>query len=427
MTFPIRFALILFTIWPMVGMAAADDDRLHMLVFGSDVCPHCEAQKPFIHALDESYEELAVTRFEVRRDADTQARFRAVAAAHGVAADSVPAVFVGGRVWIGDSGMIRREISSHVEHCLEHGNCPDSRDLDQRLDTAAMTRDSIGFDVPWLGTIDLMVQPVTVSTALIAFVDGFNPCSLWVLTILLALVIHSGSRQRILVVGLTFLTVTAAIYGMFIAGVFGALNLMLMADWIYPVVALFALTFAVVNIKDYFWFQRGISFTIDEKHKPGIYKRIRGLIAEGRSMPALVGATAVMAAGIAFIELPCTAGFPVVWSGIVSGHNIDWLSFAFLLGLYLLIYLSIELAIFVIALTTLRVDRFEERHGRILKLIGGIIMLALAGVLVFAPELMHDIRGALGVFGIALGVTVLILLLHRYLLPRLGVRVGDEW
>lgn len=427
MTFRIRFALILLTIWSMAGMAGADDKRLHMLVFTSDSCPHCEAQKPFIESLDEAYDELAVGRFEVGHNSENRARFREVASAHGVDADSVPAVFVGGRAWIGDSGMIRGQISSHLLHCLEHGNCPDSRNPDQDLDKAAMVSESIAFDVPWVGTIDLMMQPLTVSTALIAFVDGFNPCSLWVLTILLALVIHSGSRQRILVVGLTFLAVTATIYGMFIAGVFGALNLMRMADWIYPVVAFFALIFAVVNIKDYFWFQRGISFTIDEKHKPGIYKRIRGLIADGRSMPALIGATAVMAAGIALIELPCTAGFPVVWSGIVSSHNIDWLFFGFLLGLYLLIYLSIELVIFLTALITLRVDRFEERHGRILKLIGGIIMLALAGVLVFAPELMHDIRGALGVFAIALGVTVLILLLHRYLLPRLGIRVGDEW
>jgi len=247
-----------------------------------------------------------------------------------------------------------------------------------------------------------------------------------VLTILLALVIHSGSRARILAVGLTFLTVTAGIYGMFIIGVFGALHLVLANNWIYWVVAAFALVFAVVNIKDYFWFQRGISFTIDEKYKPGIYRRIRGLISNGRSTPALIGATAMMATGIAFIELPCTAGFPVIWGGIVTSHNVDWPFFAFLLGLYLLIYLAIELIIFLIALTTLRVDRFEERHGRILKLVGGMVMLALAGVLVFAPELMHDMRGALGVFVIALGVTALILILHRYLLPKMGVRIGDE-
>ncbi|MDP2227598.1 MAG: hypothetical protein Q8J78_08995 [Moraxellaceae bacterium] len=427
MSLPIRVALILFTIWSMAGMAATTDDQLHMLAFSSETCPHCEAQKPFIQSLDDSYDQLMISRFEVRRDAVTLARFREVAAAHGVAADSVPAVFVGGRVWIGDSAMIRNQISNHVEYCLEHGNCPDSRALDQQPDDAEKAAGSLPLNLPWGGSIDLMMQPVTVSTALIAVVDGFNPCSLWVLTILLALVIHSGSRLRIFVVGLTFLTVTAAIYGMFIVGVFGALNLMLMADWIYPVVALFALVFAVVNIKDYFWFQRGISFTIDEKHKPGIYKRIRVLLAEGRSTPALIGATALMATGISFVELPCTAGFPVIWSGIVSGHDIEPLTFAVLLGLYLLIYLADELAILCIALTTLRVDRFQERHGRILKLIGGIIMLALAGVLVFAPELIHNIRGALGVFIAASCVTVLILLLHRHLLPRFGVSLGDEW
>jgi len=422
-----RFVMAAFLAVILSGAVSAGDERLHMLVFHSDTCPHCEAQESFIESLEALHPGLSVHRFSVRLVQEDRARFREVAAAHGVGADSVPAVFVGGRGWVGDSNLVRGQIGSYVERCLERGDCPDSRLTDQRIESISTEREAVNLDIPLVGTIDLMMQPVMVATVLIAFIDGFNPCSLWVLTILLALVIHSGSRKRILVVGLTFLTVTAAIYGLFITGLFGALNLMAVASWIYLVVALFALIFAVVNIKDYFWFQRGLSFTIDEKHKPGIYRRIRGLISEGKSTPTLIGATVVMAAGIALIELPCTAGFPLVWSGIVAGHDIGWLFFAFLLGLYLLIYLGIELVIFITALTTLRVDRFEERHGRILKLIGGIIMLALACVLLFAPELMHDVGGVFGVFAIALGVTVVILVLHRYLLPKFGVRVGDEW
>jgi hypothetical protein len=68
-------------------------------------------------------------------------------------------------------------------------------------------------DLPWLGPVDLGLQPLVVSTVLIAFVDGFNPCSIRVLTVLLALVIHSGSRRRILLVGAVYLVVTASIYG----------------------------------------------------------------------------------------------------------------------------------------------------------------------------------------------------------------------
>ncbi|MDZ7789894.1 MAG: hypothetical protein U5L08_05240 [Xanthomonadales bacterium] len=46
-------------------------------------------------------------------------------------------------------------------------------------------------------------------------------------------------------------------------------------------------------------------------------------------------------------------------------------------------------------------------------------MLTLALVLVLAPELMHDVGGAV--------VTVMLMVLHRYVLPKFGIHLGDEW
>ena len=68
------------------------------------------------------------------------------------------------------------------------------------------------------------------------------------LTILLALVIHSGSRKRIMLVGTTFLIVTAAIYGLFIAGVFGSLAFLLaLYLLIYLAIELVIFTAALVS------------------------------------------------------------------------------------------------------------------------------------------------------------------------------------
>lgn len=409
----------------VLALSAGADERLEMLVFVAEGCPHCDAQKPFLEALAADHKGLTVEFFELRQSARNRALFREIAQAYEISAGSVPTVFVGGRSWVGDSRLLRSQIAAHVQHCLQQGGCPDTRNPDGL--SAAPAAEGLSLDVPLLGRVDLMLQPLAVSTALIAFIDGFNPCSIWVLTILLALVLHSGSRRRILIVGLTFLTVTATLYGLFIAGLFGVLDMLSGIGWVYGFVALLALLFAVVNIKDYFYFQRGLSFTIDERHKPGIYRRMRSLIRDGRSTPALIGATAMMAAGIAVIELPCTAGFPVLWSALVSSREVDWPGFALLLLLYLLIYLAIEVLIFVMAVVTMRVDRFEERHGRLLKLIGGMIMLALALVLLLAPELMQDLRATVGVFVVALIATILVILLHRRVLPMFGVRIGDHW
>ncbi len=401
-----------------------------MYVFMSETCPHCRAQKPFLDALDREHPELEILHFEIMTTREHHDLLRAIATAHQVRPGSVPMIFFGGEHWVGDSRQIRSEITRHVEHCLDAG-CPDPRELAGHLleetDVIRPEHADAIIDIPVLGQVDLARQPLLLSTSLIAFIDGFNPCSIWVLTILLALVLHSGSRARVMLVGLTFLVTTAAIYGLFIAGVFSVLAFAAYLPWIYWIVAAFALTFGIVNIKDYFWFKRGFSFTIDDKHKPGIFKGFRDLMTNGRSPLALMGATILMASGIALIELPCTAGFPVIWSGLVSAHGIGLIEFLFLLGIYLLIYLGIELVIFFIAVTRLRIDRFQEHHGRILKLIGGVIMLALAIVLITAPELMSSAGSALLVFFIAFAATGLIYVAHRYLLPRVGIRLGDGW
>jgi hypothetical protein len=415
------------------GEGGADTAGATMYVFVSATCPVCNAQKPFIDSLARQYPGLDVLQMEVMATREHRPLLQALAAAHDVRPGSVPMIFLGGRVWTGDSPQIRAELSAKVETCFTQG-CPDSRDLidigpeQQGPALRPITEDVDAIlDMPLVGKVNLSVQPLLLSTSLIAFVDGFNPCSIWVLTMLLVLVLHSGSRRRVVLVGLTFLFTTALIYGLFIAGVFSILAFASYLPWIYWVVALFALTFGLVNVKDYFWFKRGISFTIDDKYKPGIFKGFRELMMNGRSPLALMGATVVMAAGIALIELPCTAGFPVIWSGLVRAHDVSWMEFLALLGVYLLIYLGIELVIFFIAVVKLRIDRFQESQGRVLKLVGGVIMVALAVVLIAAPELMSQVGPAMGVFVFAFALTGLILLLHRVLLPKVGIRIGDGW
>jgi hypothetical protein len=212
------------------------------------------------------------------------------------------------------------------------------------------------------------------------------------------------------VVGISFLLTTALIYGAFIAGLFNVLAFAFALPWVRWAVALFALGFGLVNIKDYLWYGRGISFSIPEGRKPGLYQRLRRLRQQDMNLPVLIGATVAMAAGIALVELPCTAGFPVVWSGILAERQVGGAGFAALLAVYVLVYLGVELVIFAIAFTTMSLGRMGERHGRALKLLGGVVMVALAGALALRPELMDDLSGTLWLFGSALGLAALILL-----------------
>lgn len=425
-----RFFLIIFLLTLLnQTVAAKTAPELVMDVFWGETCPHCLDQKPFLSELEVRYPQMQIRQHEVWRNRLNRELFQLTAREHGVEAGSVPAVFVDGKAFFGDAPFIRKQIEDVVKSALNRKRQPDDRaagTASARKDAPATkagrespTNSTTTIVVPWLGTIDLIQQPLIFSTVLIAFVDGFNPCSLWVLTLLLGMAIHSGSRKRMLLVGLVFLFTTATLYGAFVAGVFKVLSYVAYLIWVQWLVALFALLFGLVNVKDYFWFKKGISFTISEKHKPGIYQSIRGLLNPERKGLALAGATFVMAAGIALVELPCTAGFPVIWSQLVRSQQVGTMEFLGLLLIYLLIYLSIEIVIFLTALITLKRQKFEEKHGQTLKLIGGMIMIALGVVMIVDPNLMNELTGTLMVFAAALFAAAVIMLVQK-------MRTGSE-
>ena len=395
-------------------------EEVELHFFWREGCGHCDAQKPALERLRAKHP-VQIIAHDVQADPRARAQFVEFADALGFEPRAVPVTVIGDRYWVGFTPALEAQLEEAVLDCLAHG-CPAPG---QRPADDAAPRSPPAIAVPGLGDFDLAGRSLLVSTLIIAFVDGFNPCSLWVLSILLSLVISVRSRARILLVGISFLTITALVYGLFIIGLFQFFALMRWIEGARIVVALFAAFFALVNIKDYFWFKKGLSFTISDKHKPKIYKRIRKILSE-RSAIALVAATATMALGVSLMELPCTAGFPIVWSNMVSAQGVSTGEFAALLGLYLLVYLLDELFVFAAVVITLKKTHMQEKHGRILKLIGGMVMLALALTLLIRPQLMDELSGSLLIFGLAFVGVGVVLLLHRVVLPRFGVVIGSE-
>jgi len=450
------FALIIVLIGlvtaPPSRVSAQDTDATIYLFWGEG-CPYCEIAKEILQEIAEENPRIGYQDFEIYNDLENRALFMMFAMEYGFEPRAVPTIFIGERYWEGFTPDIQKEIESYLNNCLtsvcndlgaeilagtslsltEPTPAPTSTEpvptpIVSEPETQPTQEPVPGqtITLPLIGSIDLSGQSLLVSTLIISFVDGFNPCSLWVLSILLSITLQTKSRKKVLIVGGVFLLTTALLYGLFIAGVFSVLRIISFMGWIQVVVALIALGFALVNIKDYFWYKEGVSFTISDDKKPGIYQRMRGILRHSDSVWQLIGATIVFAAGIALVELSCTAGFPVIWSNILTSQNVETATFVLLLLVYMLIYLLDELGIFLVAVFTLRSSKLEEKHGRVLKLIGGVLMLTLAVVMLVDPTVMNDLTGTLIIFGIAIVATALILLLHRVVLPKFNIKIGSE-
>jgi glutaredoxin/MFS family permease len=415
---------------------AAQQNVVNVYIFEREGCPYCAQALAHLETLAEADPRIVLHVFEISENPEYRELFLTFGEQFGFEPRYVPTIFVGDRYWVGYSDAIQAEMDRKIQQCLGSA-CVDYGGLilqDAGIPVEITPVDpSEGIDsgdflitLPLIGTINLADQSLLFSTILISFVDGFNPCSIWVLSMLLAITLNTRSRKKVLIIGFVFIFVTAFIYALFIGGLFTVFTFIGYVGWIQVIIALVAITFAIVNIKDYFWYQEGISFTISDKKKPGIYKGIRRIMNAEESLWGLVSATVVLAAGVSLVEFSCTAGFPMVWTNLLAVHEITGLAFLGFLLVYMLVYQLDELGIFLVAVFTLRQTKMEEKYGRILKLLGGMLMLTLAVVMLVDPTLMNDIGRSLWVFGTAFGVTALVLLVHRVVLPKFNIRIGSE-
>lgn len=423
-TFLMLFATVSLAVVSTTQPLHAQHEPVIIYIFHGATCPYCRAETQFLEALKAQYPNVNVRDYEVYYDEGNRVYWAQMLAAHGLEPSGVPTTFIGDRYWIGFADSIANQIEAAVITCQQAG-CPDPGigvvpEAVAPLATPPVAAVEAGesalqgetFALPLIGEVSLAGHSLWVNTLLIAAVDGFNPCSLWVISILLALVVHSGSRRKTLIVGLVYLLTTALVYSLFIAGLFSVLSLVSFVGWVQVGVALLALAFAIINIKDFFWYKEGVSLTIADSQKPTIYRAMRNVIAGDKSLPGLVGATAAMAVGVTLFELPCTSGLPVLWTNMIAAQEVPAVTFALLLLLYLVVFLVDELIVFGSVVFTLRVSRFEEKQGRALKLIGGMIMLALAITLLIDPAAMNSLPTSLLVFGAAFVGALIVLVLH---------------
>jgi thiol-disulfide isomerase/thioredoxin len=455
------FALVFFLLSSAQTVRADDGEYpLTIYFFYGEGCPHCAQARPFLESLAKKYPGVTLKSYEVYFNEVNRDFFYQLADRYNIEVSGVPTMFYGEYYLVGYTDDYQSMIEEAVVTCIQNG-CPDyGADIAPLLpnetplttqiptetpvtqetpqptleivptpfsqDSTQYTNPQVPYiiNLPLIGEVDLSQQSLLLSTVLIAAVDSFNPCALWVLSMLLVLTIHTGSRKKVLWIGLVFLTVSAVVYALFIAGLFSVLRITSYLNWIQVILAVITLLFGIINIKDYFFFKEGPSLTISRQKQKGIIQKITAVMDASQSFWAMTGATIILAIGVSLIEFSCTAGFPVVWTNLLTAKQVTGTTFLILLLIYMLIYQIEGIIMFLVAVFSLRAARLEEKHGRILKLVGGALMLSLSLVLLINPVLLNDLGNTLLVFLLALGAAGLILIVHRLILPGLGVRVG---
>jgi uncharacterized membrane protein HdeD (DUF308 family) len=140
-----------------------------------------------------------------------------------------------------------------------------------------------------------------------------------------------------------------------------------------------------LNVKAFFTFGAGPSVVIPEAAKPGIYRQVRR-VNQAENLAGALGAVVFVAVLVNTVELLCTAGFPAIYTRILSLYPLSTWDYYSYLVLYNVAYIVDDSLMLTIAVATLSRRKLQEKGGRWLKLLSGLVMLALGLVLIVEPR-----------------------------------------
>jgi len=374
-------ALVALLLLVTAVQAAADPNRIELFV--REGCPHCAAAEKFMDELGRERPELAIVIRDVQKEPAAMARLQElVQKAGGVA--RVPATYVNGQLIMGYSAeastdkLIRSALAGgkvaggdHASTCEAedalacpssgHGAAPPAEDFSVTLLGRTITLDDVGLPL---------------FSIVLGLLDGFNPCSMWVLLLMISMLAPLNDRKRMLAIAGTFVLVQGiAYYAMMAAWLnfFLLIGLSRISQIVIAVIAIFA---GLVNLKDFFAFGRGFSLSIPDAAKPKIYSRMRGILHAPTYTAAIVG-TIALALLVQVVEFMCTSGFPALFTRILTLQQLDSAAYYGYLLLYNLAYMLDDIIVLGIGVTLLSRHRLQEKEGRVLKAIAGIVMVGL--------------------------------------------------
>jgi glutaredoxin len=339
-------------------------------VFVRSGCPHCEAAKIFLDQLQRKQPSLHIIFHDLAQDSSALQRLKALAEARGIVTIGVPTFLIGDELIVGfrSAETTGAEIRARLD-------APPGRPAGAPE----------GIETSWFGELRVSDLGLPLFTIVIGLLDGFNPCAMWVLLFLLSLLVNLRDRRKMALLAGTFVLVSGLVYFAFMAAWLNVFLLIGLSRAVQVGLGVIALFVGAINVKDFFAWRRGITLSIPESAKPGLYARVRAILQAERLTGALAGIV-ILAALVNMVELLCTAGFPALYTQMLSLQDLPMWKYYGYLGLYNAAYIFDDSLMVTTAVFTLSRKKLQERAGQWLKLASGTVMASLGLVLLLKPN-----------------------------------------
>jgi len=379
-------------------------NNLNIYLFWGDGCPHCAKEKAYLAEVLPNYPNVKLNNYEIYYSQENVKLMQKTSEKLNINSSGVPLLVIGDKEFVGYAeGTTDKEIEARIKFCSENA-CPDSvaeiiktnkpvsKPAPKEQQPKAAPSDNKTqkiIDLPFIGKINTVNFSLPALSIIVGTIDGFNPCSMWVLMFLISLLLGMKSRRRMWTLGVTFIVASATVYFLFMAAWLQLILFLGFITWIRISIGLLALGIGGYHLYDFIKNRKnGISCKITGNEKRKLVFESLKKIAHQNSLWIALGGIVLLAFAVNLVELVCSAGFPAIFTQVLSLSNLPtWQYYAYIL-LYIFFFMLDDIIIFAIAMFTLKATGVSTKYAKLSKAIGGILMIVIGIILVFKPELL---------------------------------------
>ena len=347
-----------------------DDNKINLYLFHGQDCPHCAEEKVWLEEIKDKYrDKVNFYYYEVWYNTDNAKLMDKVKEKFAIEKNAVPLTIIGEKYYLGFSKSISSSIENVIKNYLE-----ENKEENEKI------------DIPIIGNVDIKNVSIPLVAVILGFIDGFNPCAMWILLFLINLLFGMKNKKKAWILGFTFLIISGFVYFLSMLGINLVLGIATI-NWMKILIAIFILIAGLLSLKKYFKIRKeeaGCTI-VDDKKRKTIIKKMRNVINSKSFGLAMIGII-ILATSVNLIEMACSLGFPLVFNEVLTVNNIGGVAKVIYLLIYIFFYMIDDIVVFAISMFTLEATGITNKYNKLCTLISAIIMIIMGLLLIFKPD-----------------------------------------
>ena len=384
-----KFTIIVSLLLILFGVTnvSASDKQVNLYYFHAEGCPTCALETTYLEELTSKDTNLVLHKYEIAFDKENQKLSKDVGELLNQPINSTPTLIIGREVIVGfKEGSTEKTIEEAITFVRDNnvrdvvGEMLGIVEPGQGVD---IINEESKVNLPFCGEVDAKSVSLPLLAIVLGGLDGFNPCAMWVLLLLISMLFHLEEQWKKWFLGGLFLLTTAIMYFFFMLSWLNITILFGTLVYIRWLIGGLSIGGGIFNIRRYTQMEPGCEI-VDESKRLKIRDRLKAIYSQPVFALAAVGIV-VLAVSVNLVELICSAGLPVLFTQILTLNDLSSTQHIMYLLLYLAMFMLDDVIVFVIAMKTAELTGISTKYARNAHLIGGILMILLGILMILKP------------------------------------------